>query len=55
MDKFELDLKDKKYPDEICIINTDWFNSWKKRVNYEKFENASNSAGAGGAGGGSSS
>lgn len=38
MKKFDDEIKAKQYPERVCIVNRAWFDKWKERVNYAKYE-----------------
>lgn len=35
MIKFEQDMKQNVYPDEVCLINKLWFDTWKTQVKFD--------------------
>lgn len=38
MREFDEQTKSKQYPDRVCVINRAWFDKWRDRVNYNKYE-----------------
>ena len=38
MAKFDQDIKSKQFPNEIYLIETEWFSLWKEQVRYDTYQ-----------------